>query len=50
MRRNIRLFIRIEKQNNRCIQFRDLVKSYVELQNNIKALEGKLKINDSKSN
>ena len=35
--------ILIQKQNNRCIQFRDLVISYVELENRLKATEEKLK-------
>ena len=37
----------LQKQNNRCIQFRDLVPSYVELENKLKALDEKLKINDT---
>ena len=39
-----------QKQNKRCIQFRDLVISYVELGNRLKATEEKsknLSINDS---
>ena len=43
--------ILLQKQNNRSIQFRDLVISYVELENRLKALEEKLNvyknINDS---
>ena len=43
--------ILLQKQNNRSIQFRDLVISYVELENKLKALEEKLNvyknINDS---
>ena len=42
--------ILLQKQNNRSIQFRDLVISYVELENRLKATEEKLKnlsINDS---
>ena len=43
--------ILLQKQNNRCIQFRDLVISYIELENRLKALEEKLNvyknINDS---
>ena len=39
--------ILLQKQNNRCIQFRDLVITYVELENKLKALEEKLKINDT---
>ena len=43
--------ILLQKQNNRSIQFRDLVLSYVELENRIKSLEEKLNdyknINDS---
>ena len=37
----------LQKQNNRSVQFRDLVISYVELENKLKALEEKMKINDS---
>ena len=33
--------ILLQKQNNRSIQFRDLVTSYVELENKLKALEEK---------
>ena len=36
--------ILLQKQNNRSIQFRDLVISYVELENRLKALEEKLKV------
>ena len=39
--------ILLQKQNNKCIQFRDLVISYVELENRLNALEEKIKINDS---
>ena len=43
--------ILLQKQNNKSIQFRDLVISYVELENRLKALEEKLNvykiINDS---
>ena len=42
--------ILLQKQSNRCIQFRDLVISYVEIENRLKATEEKLKnlsINDS---
>ena len=42
--------ILLQKKNNRSIQFRDLVVSYVELGNRLKATEEKLKnlsINDS---
>ena len=43
--------ILLQKQNNRSIQFRDLVISYIELQNRLKTLEEKLNvyknINDS---
>ena len=35
--------ILLQKTNNRCIQFRDLVIFYVELENRLKALEEKLK-------
>ena len=34
--------ILLQKQSNRCIQIRDLVTSYVELENKLKALEEKL--------
>ena len=36
--------ILLQKQNNRSIQFRDLVVSYVELENRLKSLEEKLKL------
>ena len=43
--------ILLQKKNNRCVQFRDLVVSYIELENRLKALEEKLNvyknINDS---
>ena len=35
--------ILLQKQNNRGIQFADLVISYVELENRLKALEEKMK-------
>ena len=35
--------ILLQKQNNRSMQFRDLVISYVELENRLKATEEKLK-------
>ena len=35
--------ILLQKQNNRSIQFRDLVISYIELENRLKLLEEKLK-------
>ena len=38
--------ILLQKQNNRCIQFRDLLVSFVELENKLKALDEKYKIND----
>ena len=37
----------LQVENNRCLQIRDLVLSDVELENKLKALEKKLKINDS---
>ena len=37
----------IQKKNKRCTQIRDLVRSYAELENKLKALEEKVKINDS---
>ena len=42
--------ILLQKQKNRCIQIKDLVMSYVELENKLKATEEKLKnlsLNDS---
>ena len=43
--------ILLQKQNNRSIQFRDLVISYIELENRLKTLEEKMNvyknINDS---
>ena len=42
--------ILLQKENNRSIQFRDLVVSYVELENRLKLTEEKLKnlsVNDS---
>ena len=36
--------ILLQKQNNRSIQFRDLVISYVELENRLKTLEEKLNV------
>ena len=36
--------ILLQKQNNRSIQIRDLVVSYVELENRLKALEEKLNL------
>ena len=33
----------VQKKNNRCLQIRDLVRSYAELENNLKALEEKVK-------
>ena len=42
--------ILLQKKNNRIIQFRDLVRSYAELENRLKTTEEKLKnlsINDS---
>ena len=39
--------ILLQKNNNRNIQIRDLVISYVELENKLKTLEEKLKINES---
>ena len=39
--------ILLQKQNNRCIQFRDLVISFVEWENKLKAMEEKVAKNDS---
>ena len=33
--------------NNRCIQTRELVRSYAELQNQLKSIDEKIKSNDS---
>ena len=38
--------IMLQKQNNKCTQFRDLVISYVELEKKLKAVEEKMEIND----
>ena len=35
--------ISLQKQNNRCIQIRDLVRSYGELETRLKAMEERLK-------
>ena len=35
----------LQKQTNKCIQFRDLVTPYAELENRLKALEEKIKKN-----
>ena len=37
----------LQKQNKRGVQFRDLAISYVELENKLKALEEKMKLNGS---
>ena len=42
--------ILLQKQNNRWIQFGDLVRSYVELENTLKSMEEKFLINDSEIN
>ena len=42
--------ILLQKQNNRWLQFEDLVKSYVELENRLKTIEEKFLINDSEIN
>ena len=39
--------ILLRKQNNRWLQFEDLVKSYVELENRLKTIEEKFLMNDS---
>ena len=39
--------ILLQKQNNRCVQTRDLIKSYVELENKLKPWEEKVTINVS---
>ena len=40
----------LQKQNIRCIQFRDLVRSYLELENRLKVMEEKCEMNDSDIN
>ena len=40
----------LEKQNKRCIQNKGFVRSYVELENSLKAIEEKFKIDYSKNN
>ena len=40
----------LQKQNKRCIQIRDLIRSYVELENKSEALEEKIPKNDSEIN
>ena len=45
----IRDKILLRKQTNRCIQIRDLVRSYVELENKLKAMEEKLNINEEEN-
>ena len=42
--------ILLQKQNNRWLQFEDLVKSYGELENRLKTIEEKFLINDSEIN
>ena len=37
----------LQKQNNKYINCKELVKSYAELENKLKALEEKMKINES---
>ena len=39
----------LQKQNNRYINYKELVKSYAELENKLKALQEKMKINDSEN-
>ena len=40
----------LQKQNNKWLQFEDLVKSYVELENRLKTIEEKFLIKDSEIN
>ena len=42
--------ILLQKQNNRCTQIRDLIRSHVELENKLGAMEEKISINDSENN
>ena len=42
--------ILLQKQNNRWLQFEDLVKSYVELENRLESMEKKFLINGSEIN
>ena len=37
----------VQKKNNTCLQIRDLVRSCVQLENKLKALEEKVTINES---
>ena len=40
----------LQKQNDRFINYKDLLKSYVELENNLNSLEEKVTMNDSEIN
>ena len=40
----------LQKQNNRWLQFEDLVTSYVQLENRLKTMEEKFLMNDSEIN
>ena len=40
----------LQKQNNKWLQFEDLVKSYVELEKRLKTIEEKFLIKDSEIN
>ena len=39
----------LQKQNNGCIEFGDLVRSHVDIENRLKALEEKFSITDSEN-
>ena len=41
---------RLQTQNNRYINFKELLRSYAELENRLKAMEENFKINDSDNN
>ena len=52
MKKSRRKEMFIQKQNKRCIQFGDLVRSYNELENRLKTMEGnfeKVSENDSEN-
>ena len=40
----------LQKQNDRCIIYKELLRSYAELENKLKVMEEKIKINESENN
>ena len=40
----------LQKQNDRYIHFKELLRNYVEIENRLKAMEEKFTINDSENN